>query len=116
MQHYHSHASPVPPPAMPQLLFDEQGFLLESVEWNREVSKSIAALYRVGPLTDQHWKVIDFLRAYHERFGAMPVMRRVCRASGLGRRTVKGLFGTCRDAWRIAGLPHPGEEALTYMD
>ncbi len=116
MQHHNIHHAVSAPPQMPHILCDEQGFLLDSVPWTREVSKTLAALHRVGSLTEQHWKVIDFLRAYHAEFGAIPIMRRVCRESGVGRRTVKGLFGTCRDAWRTAGLPHPGEEALTYMD
>jgi len=28
---------------------------------------------------------------------------------------VQHLFGGCRSAWRLAGLPNPGEEALSYM-
>jgi tRNA 2-thiouridine synthesizing protein E len=33
----------------------------------------------------------------------------------LGEHGVQRLFGGCREAWRIAGLPNPGEEAKNYM-
>jgi tRNA 2-thiouridine synthesizing protein E len=33
----------------------------------------------------------------------------------LGKYAVDRLFGGCREAWRIAGLPNPGEEAKSYM-
>jgi tRNA 2-thiouridine synthesizing protein E len=42
-------------------------------------------------------------------------MRRVCKANGLQKEEIKSMFGSCRAIWRIAGLPHPGEEAKTYM-
>ena len=42
-------------------------------------------------------------------------MEQVCRTAHLGKHAVHWLFGGCRSAWRIAGLPNPGEEALSYM-
>jgi tRNA 2-thiouridine synthesizing protein E len=45
----------------------------------------------------------------------MPYMSRICRIMHLGKHGVQRLFGSCREAWRIAGLPNPGEEAKTYM-
>jgi tRNA 2-thiouridine synthesizing protein E len=42
-------------------------------------------------------------------------MSQVCRTHDLDRNAIKNLFGGCRQAWRIAGLPNPGEEAKAYM-
>jgi tRNA 2-thiouridine synthesizing protein E len=33
----------------------------------------------------------------------------------MDKHAVQRLFGGCRAAWRIAGLPNPGDEALSYM-
>jgi tRNA 2-thiouridine synthesizing protein E len=49
------------------------------------------------------------------RLGALPNMRRICRETALSRAEIYDLFGGCLSAWRIAGLPNPGEEAQTYL-
>jgi hypothetical protein len=43
-------------------------------------------------------------------------MRLICRAAGLDRHKAHKLFGSCRNLWRVAGLPNPGEEAKSYME
>ncbi|MCG8426112.1 MAG: TusE/DsrC/DsvC family sulfur relay protein [Chromatiales bacterium] len=95
--------------------FDDEGFLLDPAEWSEEVAVILAEMEGVGELTAEHWAVIKVLRDLYLRLGALPPMRRICRNSAVSRTRVKELFGGCRQVWRIAGLPHPGEEALTYM-
>ncbi len=97
------------------LAFDEDGYLLGTESWSPEVAKIIARIEGVDELTPQHWSLIEFIRTYYERFGAVPLMRRVCRAQNLDRAEVYRLFGGCLTAWRIAGLPNPGEEVKAYM-
>lgn len=104
--------SPVPPAPM----FDEDGFLLEPAAWTIDLARDLALGEGIARLDYEHWRVLHFIRDYHARFGAAPLIRRVCRRSGLARSDVKRLFASCRSAWRIAGLPHPGEEAKTYMN
>ena len=99
-----------------QLRFDEDGFLIDYRTWTEETGQLIAALDGVGPLCSSHWVVIHYIRDRFLRFGAIPPMRNVCRASALARHDVERLFGGCRQAWRIAGLPNPGEEAKAYMN
>lgn len=99
-----------------QLRFDEDGFLIDYQAWTEETGRVIAELDGIGPLGSSHWAVIHYIRDRFLRFGAIPPMRRVCRASALGRHDIKELFGSCRQVWRIAGLPNPGEEAKSYMN
>ena len=96
--------------------FDSDGFLIDSDIWTRTLAGFIAEDEDVGPLNDAHWRIIDFVRQGYFQIGALPPVRRICRETGLERDAVKGLFGGCRNLWRIAGLPHPGDEATTYMD
>jgi tRNA 2-thiouridine synthesizing protein E len=42
-------------------------------------------------------------------------MHRVCHDAGIERQQVNDLFGYCLIAWRIAGLPNPGEEGKAYL-
>ncbi len=96
--------------------FDEDGFLQNNSPWSQDLSQAIADSHSLGPLSADHWRVINFLRAHYSKFEALPAMRRVCRVCGLKKHAVQALFGGCRNAWRIAGLPNPGPEALAYMD
>jgi tRNA 2-thiouridine synthesizing protein E len=96
--------------------FDEDGFLIDPHLWTRELAQHIAEEEAVGALGDAHWRIIEHIRERYFRLGGMPPVRRICREVGFGRDAVKGLFGGCRKLWRISGLPHPGEEAKTYMD
>jgi tRNA 2-thiouridine synthesizing protein E len=91
-------------------------FLAPGTAWGRELAQTMAAAEGLGPLDERHWRLIGFLRGHYRRLGAMPPMRRVCRATGLSREQVKQLFGGCLSLWRVAGLPDPGEEARAYLD
>jgi TusE/DsrC/DsvC family sulfur relay protein len=107
----HTAGSSVPP-----LVFDEDGFLLDTQAWTKETSRLIAKMDGKGPLTPDHWAIIFYLREHYLANGTLPVMRHVCRVSHLDKDAIRRLFGGCRQAWRMAGLPNPGEEAKAYMD
>jgi tRNA 2-thiouridine synthesizing protein E len=98
------------------ILFDEDGFLIDPSHWTEELARELAEAAGIPQLNGAHWQVIHFIRERHLRCGAMPPMRIICRQLGTERDAVRGLFGGCRQLWRIAGLPNPGEEAKTYMD
>jgi len=96
--------------------FDVSGFLAEPGDWTPGLARKIAWQEGVDELTAKHWEVIDLVRDRYFAIGALPVMRLVCRAAGLDPHKAHQLFKSCRSLWRIAGLPNPGEEALTYMN
>jgi tRNA 2-thiouridine synthesizing protein E len=95
--------------------FDEYGLLKDVQVWSEPLANAIASDIGVGTLTDAHWLIIYTLRDHYARFGAPPVMHRVCQEAGIERRRVTELFGYCLNAWRVAGLPNPGEEATSYL-
>ncbi len=95
--------------------FDEDGFLIDPLQWNQQLAAQVAELDGLGPLDDRHWRVIGHLRARYFRVGGVPAMRLVCRATQLTKPEIRRLFGSCRAIWRIAGLPNPGEEAKAYI-
>ena len=97
------------------LQFDEDGFLINTDAWTAETAEMIAQMDGLGNLEPDHWAVINYLREIQMKSGGLPVMSRVCRTLRLGNHGVHRLFGNCREAWRIAGLPNPGEEAKAYM-
>lgn len=95
--------------------FDEDGLLVNPNQWNEAVAADIARREGIGPLTDEHWEVIRTLREHYSRFGVAPSMTHICHTHGRGKTWVHDLFNTCLGAWRVAGLPNPGEEAKSYL-
>lgn len=95
---------------------DESGFMLDPHRWNKSAARILAELSEVGSLGPDHWAIIYYLREHRLSYGSLPPMSQVCRTSGMDKHAVQRLFGGCAQAWRVAGLPNPGEEALSYMD
>lgn len=97
-----------------QLVFDHDGFLADPLKWNEEAARHIAADDGIDELSDAHWAIIRFLRE-HYLAGGLPAVSHVCHANNFERQCIPSLFRSVRAAWRIAGLPNPGEEAKAYM-
>ena len=102
--------------AIPHVEFDDDGLLTDPSHWNEAVAAEIARREGIARLTEDHWKVIRSLREHYAKFGVAPAMIQVCRLHGQGRNWVHDLFYTCLGAWRVAGLPNPGEEAKAYLN
>ena len=96
--------------------FDEDGLMMIPAQWNETVAQEIARRDGIGQLTDEHWEVIRSLREHYAKFGVAPAMINICRSHGKDRHWVHDLFQTCLNAWRVAGLPNPGEEAKAYLN
>jgi TusE/DsrC/DsvC family sulfur relay protein len=96
--------------------FDIDGFLMQPDRWDYDLAQRIADAEGMDLLSPKHWEVINYVRGRFFLNGSLPVMRLVCRASGLDRHKAHKLFGSCRSLWRVAGLPNPGEEAKSYME
>ena len=92
------------------------GFLIDPAQWNEQVAQAIAAVDGVGPLTPDHWGIIHYMREHHFTYGSLPPRPRSAIAKAWTSTPCKRLFGGCRSAWRLAGLPNPGDEALSYMN
>lgn len=58
---------------------DEDGFIREPGEWCKEFAVAIAGEESISSLTDDHWKVINYLRDYYLKFDSCPPIRMVCR-------------------------------------
>ena len=96
-------------------ILDEEGFLIDPSDWDRSFTERRASEQGVF-LTDRHWSLIDLIRDKYLRLGSLPPMRTVCKSVGLNKYTLKRQFGSCLNLWKMAGLPHPGEEAKAYME
>ena len=88
---------------------DEDGFMQEPQRWSQIVAQAIAQADGVCEITEDHWKVINFIREYYLENGLAPMVRKVCKETGLKLKEIYDLFpgGPAKGACRWAGLPKP---------
>lgn len=88
---------------------DEDGFMTQPEAWTKEVAVALASTEGVENLTDDHWKLIEYLRDYFQQFGVAPMIRKLCKQTGYDLKTVYELFpsGPAKGACKVAGLPKP---------
>ena len=97
----------------PQVLnpesLDPDGFMNEITRWTRDMAHELAHQNNLGPLTEKHWIVIDFVRAYFLKHGEGPPIVKIGKATGLTSGEICSMFpcGVARGAYRLAGLPRP---------
>ena len=88
---------------------DDKGFMLDPDQWNDKVAEALASDEGIEKLTEDHWKIIDFLRDFQEDKGTAPMIRVLCRETGFTLMKIYELFenGPAQGACRVAGLPRP---------
>ncbi len=89
---------------------DEDGFLQELDKWNEDFAKGLASAEGIeGELTDDHWKLIKYLRDYYAEYGIAPMIRKLCKDTGFNLKKVYELFptGPAKGACKLAGLAKP---------
>lgn len=95
--------------------FDKEGFLCRLDDWNPTVAQQLAAAEGID-LTEQHWEILELLRAYYAEFDASPAMRPLVKYCALKLGADKGksiylmsLFpgSPAKIGSKIAGLPKP---------
>jgi tRNA 2-thiouridine synthesizing protein E len=91
------------------LSVDEDGFMQEPDLWTKEVAAALATTEGVDALTDDHWKVVEYLRNYYLQFGVAPMIRKLCKETGFDLKRIYTLFpsGPAKGACKVAGLPKP---------
>ena len=88
---------------------DADGFLVNPDDWNEEIAKELAKEEGITELTEQHWKVIHFMRQDYKERGQIPTIRRIKNAGGVPVQELYKLFpdGPAKKAAKIAGLGKP---------
>lgn len=96
---------------------DASGYLLNTDDWDVEVAQAIAKLENLE-LTDAHWEIIHFVRAFYQEYKTSPAIRMLVKATAqkLGEdkgnsRYLQRLFpeGPAKQATKLAGLPKPAK-------
>lgn len=91
------------------LEIDEDGFIQDPDAWDEEVAKGLATTESVEEMTEEHWKVVNYIRDYYIEFGTAPMIRKLCKKTSTDLKRIYELFpsGPAKGACKIAGLPKP---------
>lgn len=91
-----------------EIQVNDEGFLTEYDEWDEDLAKVLARNIDID-LTDEHWKVIRFLREDFKAQGETATTRRVQTVGGVPTKAQFTLFPKkpAKKMAYIAGLPKP---------
>jgi tRNA 2-thiouridine synthesizing protein E len=93
---------------------DDEGFLIEPEEWTEAVARVLAAREGIAELTEEQLDILRFMRTYYGRHHFFPIVRFVCRSVGQPGACITDRFSDPVTAWKIAGLPNPGEQVNRF--
>ena len=89
---------------------NEEGFLVNPAIWNEDLALALAKQEEgLDELSDKHWAVIRFIRQHYEANQSAPMVRSICKTTGMPLKMVYELFpsGPAKGACKLAGLPKP---------
>lgn len=95
--------------ARPEPDLGPSGFLKTMADWDRAEAQRLAIEHDIGELTDDHWKVIEYVQTYYRSYGSGPPVVKVHQETGLSSAEICDLFpcGMVKGAYRLSGLPRP---------
>ncbi|HAU31392.1 MAG: Dissimilatory sulfite reductase (Desulfoviridin), gamma subunit [Desulfotomaculum sp. 46_296] len=88
---------------------DDDGFIKDPNSWDRDIAAALAATEGITELSDDHWKVVSYIREYYLNFQVAPMIRKLCKETGFNLKYIYELFpsGPAKGACKTAGLPKP---------
>jgi tRNA 2-thiouridine synthesizing protein E len=88
---------------------NEEGFMTNPSEWDKDIAAEIAREEGIATLTDAHWKVIDFCRKEGMGSGKAPTLRQITTGTGVSTKELFTLYpkGPAKKVARISGLGKP---------
>jgi TusE/DsrC/DsvC family sulfur relay protein len=88
---------------------DEDGFMEKPELWSERIALALASTEGMNELSENHWKVVQYLRDYYLKFGIAPMIRKLCKETGFSLKEIYELFpsGPAKGACKVAGLAKP---------
>ncbi|WP_353511210.1 TusE/DsrC/DsvC family sulfur relay protein [Intrasporangium sp.] len=87
---------------------NDEGFLANPDDWDEQLGAEFARLIGVD-LTDEHWKLVRFLREDYRTQGETPTLRRVSTQTGVPIKQLFTMFPgkPAKKMSYVAGVPKP---------
>ena len=91
-----------------QVEVNDEGFLTVPDQWTEDLGAELAHLIGIE-MTDEHWKLVRFLRDDYKTQGETATLRRVSTQTGVPVKTLFTLFPVkpAKKMAYVSGLPKP---------
>lgn len=91
-----------------QVEVNDEGFLQNPDDWDEQLGAEFARLIGVE-MSDDHWKLVKFLREDYKAMGETPTLRRVSTQLGLPVKQLFTMFPgkPAKKMSYVAGVPKP---------
>ena len=88
---------------------NDDGFFTDPDQWTEAMAPELARTEGIDDLTEDHWRVIKFMRSEYFEKGTGPTVRVLGKTSGVSIKQLYQLFpkGPAKTAAKIAGIPKP---------
>lgn len=92
-----------------EIEIDEDGFIQEPAKWSQEMADDLAKTEEAYPMSEDAWKVVNYLRNYYLEFEIAPPIRKLTKGTGCSLKYIYEMFpsGPAKGACKVAGLPKP---------
>lgn len=92
-----------------EIAFDSEGFFNDFDDWSEEAFGVLAEESGIASITEDHLRVVRFLREYYAFHGRSPLNQQIKAGTRLSALDLLDLFpeGIKQGARRLAGLPNP---------
>jgi TusE/DsrC/DsvC family sulfur relay protein len=97
-----------------KIALDQDGFLVRLEDWTEGVARVLAEREGIAGLSEDQLDILKFLRTYYAKHQFFPIVRYVCKNVHQPANCVTEQFIDPVKAWKIAGLPNPGEEVNMF--
>ena len=98
-----------------KIAVDDEGYLVNSEDWNEKAAHALAKNEGVGELTKDRLEIILFMRDYYKKYNFFPILRGVCKNIHQPKDCFSEKFIDPLKAWKIAGLPKPDEHVIADL-
>jgi len=97
-----------------KIQIDDDGFLAKLEDWTEQVARVLAGREGILDLTEDRLDILKFMREYYGKHHFFPIVRYVCKNVHQPNNCITEKFMDPVKAWKIAGLPNPGEEVIMF--
>ena len=71
---------------------DEDGFLDDPTIWNEQVAADLATTEDIATLSEDQWKLVNYIHNYYLEFRTAPMIRKLCKDNGFKLNQVYEMF------------------------